>query len=317
MNRISVITRRNLHSLIRRAYKQYAASNFVGEERNSGLLWHGALGEVDFLYRLYYLDEYPSSDPRFSNAKEDIVQHRVRNLDWDDCWVLDDERFGLLKGRDEELLDFITQMFHPVVREEDSTWRSYFEAINEIIKRDGYELHAVGDLSGYEIFGWEDVRAKTGSIVVTTDTPEFNTEYIIKQICSMEEAIADRPYDAIGKAKELVETCCKEIIIKCGASYDEKWEIPQLSQAARDVLNLMPNKVPEDKKARETIVSILGSLANIVQKIAELRNSYGSGHGKRAGFVGLGSRHARLASDAAKTFINFMWSTYLSREKSS
>ena len=55
----------------------------------------------------------------------------------------------------------------------------------------------------------------------------------------------------------------------------------------------------EEAKASKTIKSILGSLTTVVQGLSELRNQYGSGHGKKISFRGLTSRHAKLSVGAA------------------
>ena len=75
-------------------------------------------------------------------------------------------------------------------------------------------------------------------------------------------------------------------------------------------LKLTPNDIPDEAKASTTIKSILGSLSNVVQGIAELRNSYGSGHGKDAKFRGLSPRHAKLAVGAASTLAIFLLETH-------
>lgn len=58
---------------------------------------------------------------------------------------------------------------------------------------------------------------------------------------------------------------------------------------------------------------VLGSLGGIVSGIAELRNYYGTGHGKASGTSGLGPRHARLAVGAASTLAVFLFETYNDR----
>ena len=78
--------------------------------------WNGRLEEPDFLARLYDLKSMPSSDSRFSDAYDDIWQHRINNYDWDDYWVFTDTRFNLLHGEDEMFLRFLCETLHPVVR---------------------------------------------------------------------------------------------------------------------------------------------------------------------------------------------------------
>ena len=53
----------------------------------------------------------------------------------------------------------------------------------------------------------------------------------------------------------------------------------------------------------------------IVQGLAELRNSYGSGHGKEATFKGLQPRHSKLAVGAATTLAVFLFETHNMRKE--
>ena len=46
------------------------------------------------------------------------------------------------------------------------------------------------------------------------------------------------------------------------------------------------------------------------QGVAELRNMYGSGHGKSYSYQGLEPRHAQLAVGSSITLVRFMWDTY-------
>jgi hypothetical protein len=56
--------------------------------------WFGELDEVQFLARLYDLDDLPSSDKRFTTARSDIRQHCFANIDWPGWWVLSDEQLS-------------------------------------------------------------------------------------------------------------------------------------------------------------------------------------------------------------------------------
>jgi AbiJ N-terminal domain 3 len=51
--------------------------------REGGPRW-GRLDEITLLEQLYDLDGLPSTDPSHATAAEDIVRHRVANVDWDD-----------------------------------------------------------------------------------------------------------------------------------------------------------------------------------------------------------------------------------------
>ena len=52
-------------------------------------------------------------------------------------------------------------------------------------------------------------------------------------------------------------------------------------------MELTPDDIPEKSKAVDIIQRLLSNLATITQGVAELRNHYGTGHGKAAGSKGL------------------------------
>lgn len=117
-----------------------------------GYSWTGDLDEVGFLSGLYLLDEMPSSDPRYANARDDIVQHRVINFDWRDGWVFDDPRFELGTS-DEHLLRFLAHTAHPEVRSDASACRELVDMYNKLLRHDGIELVVEQHRSGRPIFG--------------------------------------------------------------------------------------------------------------------------------------------------------------------
>jgi hypothetical protein len=76
-------------------------------------------------------------------------------------------------------------------------------------------------------------------------------------------------------------------------------------------LKLTPDDIDDSIRASEIIKKILGNLGAICGGMAELRNDYGSGHGKEADYKGLSPRHARLAVGASATTVYFLWETFL------
>ncbi|MDY6868426.1 MAG: abortive infection family protein [Chloroflexota bacterium] len=115
--------------------------------------------------------------------------------------------------------------------------------------------------------------------------------------------------EAIGKAKELIETRCITILENKGISIEKNWNVQQLSKQAIKSLKLSPDDIPDSVKASDTIRRLLSNLASICGYIAELRNPYGSGHGKSASYKGLSSRHARLAVGTTSSVV-FLWETH-------
>ena len=81
------------------------------------------------------------------------------------------------------------------------------------------------------------------------------------------------------------------------------------------VLKLTADDVDSNAPAAETVRRMLMNLATLTQGSAELRNSYGTGHGKSSARQsrGLTGRHARLAVGAAATLGAFLYETYEER----
>ncbi|MCX4650220.1 MULTISPECIES: serine/threonine protein kinase [unclassified Streptomyces] len=129
-----------------------------------GVQWFGDLDEIDFLNRLYDLHLLPSTDMRFTDAEDDIRQHRYNNYDWEDDWIYLDERFGLCDGPDAVLLKFLSEMLHPEVRSDDAEAAAVAELVDEMVRRDGYAFTPVADISGYPIYGARPQTSHAGSL---------------------------------------------------------------------------------------------------------------------------------------------------------
>jgi hypothetical protein len=138
----------------------------------------------------------------------------------------------------------------------------------------------------------------------------FDSDYIAAQIKQMDATIETHPSDAIGKAKELLESCCETILKEKNITCDERPSLPQLVKKVCEELKLTPEHIPNEAKAAKSIKAILGNLSAIAVGIAELRNEYGTGHGKSASYKGLTPRHARLAVGTATTAVLFIWETH-------
>lgn len=122
----------------------------------------------------------------------------------------------------------------------------------------------------------------------------------------IKDAIDGDPALAIGSAKELVEATCKAILKERGKEVPGKPDLPKLARAVAEELELVPEGVAEEKKGADHIRKVLGSLAQVIQGLAELRNLYGTGHAQEGG---LQARHARLCAGAASTLATFLVET--------
>ena len=155
MNKITGVTRRDIFDLFKKGITE---DNWLITE-NIFYPYYGRSDVVKFLKRLYNLADWESRDSRVENAEEEIIMH-THNGDYPDDWIFEDERFQLLDGEDNILLDFLCEVFHPEVRDENRAWERYLERINSLLNEDGYEIVATSKLSGRDVFSWKIYRMK-------------------------------------------------------------------------------------------------------------------------------------------------------------
>jgi len=129
----------------------------------------------------------------------------------------------------------------------------------------------------------------------------------------LEDADAD-PWLAIGTAKEIIEHIGRVVISKSGQPDPSKdADLGDISKAALKLLELLPSDVTEAKRGADSIRRVLQGLVSIVQGTAELRNLYGTGHGRKQLALVYG-RHARLVVGAALAWAQFVSETWETRQ---
>ena len=274
--------------------------------------WNGRLEESEFLSRLFDLTNLPSTDGRFKDAAGDIWKHRVVNSDWNEDWVFYDHRFNLLNTDDEVFLRFLCETIHPVVRPDPTDVEKLLQQYNQHLRNDGFELVEKTRLSSKPVFigRYAGHFPTPGVAAVRAILAGTDPGYVAQQITRMEAAVVNDPALAIGTAKELIETVCKTILDARGITFSKTAELSELVKSTAKTLELTPSDVPDKAKAADIIKRLLNNLGSITQGVAELRNQHGTGHGKKAGTKGLGSRHAKLAVGAASTLAVFFVETH-------
>lgn len=279
--------------------------------------WNGRLEEPDFLARVFDLRNMPSYDGRFGDAYGDIWQHRVNNYDWDSDWVFHDSRLNLIGIDDEILLRFLCEMLHPVVRTDAEEVERLKQTFNQFLRPDGYEIVERGKIANRPVFATRVYAlAATMSLESVRTVFTADANYVMRQLTRMETAATEDPDLAIGTAKELIETICRTILHERNIEMQGSPDLAQLVKQTTRELALTPDDIPEKAKAAEIIRRLLSNLATITQGISELRNFYGTGHGKIANSRGLQARHAKLAVGAASTLAMFLLETHQVRAKS-
>lgn len=150
MNRISELTKRDILDI----FQNGLDLGYFFDTNKVSYPYYGCLEEIEFLKRLYDLKSLPSYDSRYPDAESDIWQHTINNDDYPFCWVFEDERFQLKKGRDETYLKFLCEIFHPIVRNEKGYWKEFLDEVNRLLQVDGYELYVSGKISDREVYSW-------------------------------------------------------------------------------------------------------------------------------------------------------------------
>ncbi len=292
--------------------------NVLDGLRLENLAWHGELDDVEFLSRLFDLQQMPSTDSRFKDAAGDIWQHRHNNDDWERDWVFTDSRFQLVDGPADKFLRFLCEVVHPVVRPDRDEALKLVVSFNELLRPAGWDLYEEERIAGRPRFSYRQVRGNSSHAVLRAKTvaDALNAGWMAKEIERLENAIERDPALAIGTAKELIETCCKSILTKRGVGFTKSEDLGELTKKVAKELQLVPEGITDETKGAENIRLVLRNLTQLTNNLAQLLGLYGTGHGRHGQHRGLQPRHARLAVASAVAFIDFVSETFLHRQGS-
>ncbi len=133
----------------------------------------------------------------------------------------------------------------------------------------------------------------------------FDIEAHIKRI---RDALPDDPEQAIGSTKELIETVLKTILGLHGATIGND-DMPKLLKRVQAALGLDPRDIDNTMPGSDSFRHLLGNLAQVVYSVSELRNLYGTGHGK-SNAPGLDPASARLVVGAGTTLAAYLMDRY-------
>jgi len=269
----------------------------IADEMQIAKLWyHGRQSEPDFLARIFDLQSLPSRDSRYSNAYDDIYQHMVNNNDWDVNWIYSDPRINMLHCDDTLYLKFLADTLHPLVRTNPDELSQLLGIYNKHLSADGFEVAQTDEISGKPVFAGRQKIIGQGHLTAKKAEIKkyLNTSYVNSKITTMNDAVYKDTDIAIGTAKELLETTCKSILKQRGQTINPEWTLPQLLKETTAILDFKPKEAEDPEKAEKSIRQMLGGITSIVHGAAELRNGYGTGHGKDANFKGLETKYAKL-----------------------
>jgi hypothetical protein len=138
----------------------------------------------------------------------------------------------------------------------------------------------------------------------------FGIEDIETHATRIRGGLREDPAQAIGSAKELLETTLKEVLGLHGSGPETKVELPALVKKANLKLGIDPTQVDGSEPGAGERRRLVGALNTIVQAGAELRNlGFGTGHGVSRGPT-LDVATARMVVSAAVTVATFYVEAY-------
>jgi hypothetical protein len=168
----------------------------------------------------------------------------------------------------------------------------------QFLAQDGFELND------------ERKLLPVGSPLVPLSTVDLASDAAVRlHVERMRLSALSDPEAAIGSAKDLLESTSKFALEVLGASIAADADLPLLIKTVHQNLNLYPGAVAPTDTGAESIKKTLGGLSAIAIGVAELRNQYGTGHGRARKVSGLTERHALLAVNTASTYADFILAT--------
>ena len=242
-----------------------------------------------------------SYEPPVGGQRRALVERYYHSVDWNSWRAVR----KVLRVYEHVLLALEDAVARPLYDGSKEPAERQLSVLTRCLQRDGF-MYAEGRITS---------TGHNPAIDELSDTAtELDARVLREQVERIRHAIDEDPDLAIGTGKELLETTCKTILADAGITVDTKWDLPRLAKETRATLRLVPEDVPDSAKGAEVVRRILSSLAQVASGIAELRNLYGTGHGRDARSRGLEARHARLAASCATALATFLFETYEARK---
>lgn len=111
---------------------------------------------------------------------------------------------------------------------------------------------------------------------------------------------------ALGSAKELLEIVCKSILSEKNLIYRRYDPFKTFKETINSVGILESSSASNKEQADRSIRQILSGLNSVIQGVSELRNGYGSGHGKEASFKRLEPQYVEFVVSIVSNIVVFI-----------
>lgn len=144
INKITNITKRDILDYFENGIKDDTVQNNLIKYS-----YHGSMEESDFWGRVSRLDII-----KIDNQSYDIPNKKDTNMKIDKGSELESLSDTIYNMNDDKFLNLLCQIFHPEVRYERGNWKLFLNKINQLVRKDDYELFSNSQISGRDIYNW-------------------------------------------------------------------------------------------------------------------------------------------------------------------
>ena len=174
------------------------------------------------------------------------------------------------------------------------------------LRGDGYELYIRYNISSMPIYGVRKIE--TGIDIQEKSIQQYlDSEYVLAKVNLMKSMVKTNTDLALGSAKELLEIVCKSILSEKKISYTDDMTLSKLFKETINSVGILESSSASNKEqADRSIRQILSGLNSVIQGVSELRNGYGSGHGKEASFKRLEPQYVEFVVSIVSNIVVFI-----------
>ncbi|WP_323771988.1 abortive infection family protein [Antarctobacter sp.] len=262
---------------------------------------------MDLIRSVWPIGNMPAGNGiHYENLEAFLVQHSVRNDDLTQQELM--ESLGLLECSTSRLFKFLEAVtsaeYQAVNRQIELA-----EAIDQLLRHDGYALVESGTISGSPVFKVRDIPDGSPSDnEISMAIKNFETSQVSPRWQAALKSRSSDPERSITLARTLLEDVCKWILHEAGDGWEEADDLPALYKKTAKVLSLAP-----DDHTEQIFKQILGGCQSVVSALGALRNKLGDAHSIGPKRVRPAARHAELAVNLAGTMSTFLIATWATK----
>lgn len=141
--------------------------------------------------------------------------------------------------------------------------RQYLGKVLLRLERDGYTLRDDGRIGGGPV-----LLVREGALAALTDADTIR-EHLDRIARAIEDSDASQ---AIGSAKELIESTAKLVLLERDLPVSDKDDLPELVRAAEIAIGVHPTNISLRPDGADAVKKILGGAVTIANGLADLRN---------------------------------------------